>query len=406
VRRALTLVEIRGGAGRATVGSETVVVEPSGPGWRVGADGPVVAPISFAQRSTLLREADLAGDTAAELARGVARAAGADQGASGDPVVQSIALHLAGAGRGDLGFGEVWVAVVAHLGGDAAVVAAMAAADADALAETVVEQAAPEADASWTTLLLAGDDAAEHEPAGETVAADAVAVALAADLIDRARARPIRIHPRHLAADGAHPDVAAVSGPWAADAPGPIVAPATAPGIGAAALAPLDRWHDAAARAVPPTAAAPAIGHVTATATSAPLPASAPAAAALPPVVVPNPPSVSAWPSSTSSPERDDPWGPRQLWRRGGEPWAAAPVATDDAPDLDRLDGTAPPPAAVWGAPGRGRVAADRWRHDPGAAVVDRAATALGSGGPGTGGALAELAARLHHVADARGVAR
>ena len=236
--------------------------------------------------------------------------------------MQSIALHLAGAGTGDLGFGEVWVAVVGHLGSDPAVVAAMTAADADALAETMVERADPEPDGAWTTLLLsAGDATAEIEGDADTLTADAVAVALATDLLDRARARPIR-HPvrsRHTAEHDPRSALAPQLAPFATAPSSATVTPAAPADALAAAAVPTGRWGDAATTPPPaPPATPPAPRQLTTTAPNATVASPARSAAPSAPTGAPIGPSAVPWPSSsaTSPATRPDHWGPRRAWRR------------------------------------------------------------------------------------------
>lgn len=420
--RPVRLVEIRPGSGRARVGSVWVDLQPVPAGLQVGAGGPVLAPISLAQRSLLVREATGAGAVGApaEVARAVAFAAGAGPETAREAVVQALALHLAGAGTTALGFAEVVLCVAARLPGGVA--SAMAAAEADTLAQAWrSSDPAPEAGggSGWVAIRFGagGDDAG----AGGDVSPDEVAERLAEDLLQRAAAA--------LPADG----------PGAPAAPADAAAAPSVPAPGASGAGPGGGWRWPAAR--PRATPTPAGAWPRAERSARPGPPGGPPA---PEPLTPAPAGLAA---STGSPAL----GPRSAWRsRPGEVEPApegaglVPAPAGSSPDggslgrppaRDRFGGLVGPGASLTAMelpdPGHGAGAgpwpdrpwpdrpwADRsvpGRGVPSAAPIRRGPEggyqpAADRSGPGNADHDVDIAgavaAHLHGVADLRGLAR
>lgn len=167
------------GAGTAQVGGQSFVVAPGAAGAVRLADGPELRPLSFGERGALTRAALAAPVPARELSQGIL--AVSRSGDAAHPAAAALALHLAGAGSTEVGFAAAQSLLARHLGWSAEDVTNAPAAEVDALA------------AEWQTSLLAGPSGwtrivFEAPGAGDSDDPDDVALSLAENLLQRARA--------------------------------------------------------------------------------------------------------------------------------------------------------------------------------------------------------------------------
>lgn len=153
------------GTGTATVAGRKVTIREHPAGLRLyGLDGPVLRALTFGERQFAVRAALGCEDPPEALARGVLRLALGDQQAQqDDPVLEALALYLAGATVDDQpgqGLADVALLVVRATGWSATELDAATAASIDAWALSLAPPSAGAAD-GWTRLRLAEGTAAE-----------------------------------------------------------------------------------------------------------------------------------------------------------------------------------------------------------------------------------------------------
>jgi hypothetical protein len=177
-------VELRLGSGLVRVGREELPVSPVGTDGsiRLGAEGPVLRPLAFDERSSLVRAASRTAAPVGELTASVARASSGGASA-GEGIIAAVALKLAGAGSCELGFPAVAALLARQMRWSPDMIGAALAAEADAMAESWWRAVVASED-GWTKVVFQkGDGAAGQSP-------DEIAEILAASLLDRLEASP------------------------------------------------------------------------------------------------------------------------------------------------------------------------------------------------------------------------